>query len=167
VTSLPPEIDTDTYDLPAFLGDQFGEVIAQLREQTAALNISSRSPKRQIAIRSGSTDAAGYLYIAFPAVPQGFSDDVYNVVIGGVRAAAPGAVAGYANLVERSSPHVGDIAIETSAIVDIAPELPNVGFYDPGELVIHQGNHLGIQIYDSTFSLTAYAAVVRYVRRGH
>jgi hypothetical protein len=138
------------------------DVVDARRFEQAAVNRETSQARLLGPIpTSGAGDAAGFAYLRFPTVPQGFRVRVVNLAIGGLtfQAAAPGNA-----VVSTQGMGPQDTAWPTQAINDYAASLPRLAFYDKWQMIVDQGAWLAIQVYDSTMSETLYVATLTFIQ---
>ena len=138
-------------------------VLAELRAIRRETQRQSREARYLDLARNGQTDAAGYLTLALPAVPQGFRDRILSNYLGGLyySQAAPGIAVAF---ITSSLPGVADVGIPTSLVRDQTATLPSPAFYDQYQMVVHQGSFFAVQVYDSTLAAAEYAWHVAFIR---
>jgi hypothetical protein len=138
-------------------------VLAELRALRYEMKRQSSEARYLDASRNGVTDAAGYLTLALPVVPEGFRDRILYSYIAGLyysQVAAGIAVA----FITSSLPGITDVGIPTTLVRDFTATIPNKAFYDQYQMVVHQGSFFALQVYDSTFSAAQYAWHVAFIR---
>lgn len=159
-TTPPPYYFMDTSQ-----ADHVAEIVAAKVATHQTVREQSSQARYLDTSAAGATDANGYLWLPFPAVPQGFRDRILGVVIGtaNVTSTAPG-VASVCVCSSNPFPNGVDGLAPLSIVRDFTSELPNVSFYDYRQLVVGQGRFLGVQVYDSTTSEDSYTVHIAYIR---
>ena len=137
-------------------------VLAELRAIRREAQRQSREARYLDMVRNGQTDAAGYLTLALPAVPQGFRDRILSNYLAGLyySQSAPGIAVAFIT----SSLPPTDVGIPTSLVRDQTATLPSPAFYDQYQMVVHQGSFFAVQVYDSTLAAAQYAWHVAFIR---
>ena len=160
-----PEYSAQTPFSEHFMAPAAGDPDAVL----AALKAIQRQTRRQSsegrfldASRNGVTDAAGYLSMAGPVVPEGFRDRVVFSYIAGLYYTQT--AAGIAVAFIASGSLTTDVQVPTTLVRDFTATIPNKAFYDQYQMVVPQGSYFGVQVYDSTMSTAQYAWHVAFIR---
>jgi hypothetical protein len=160
-----PELSAETPFSEHFMAPAAGDPDAVLAELKAIRREAQRQSSEARFLdfsRNGVTDAAGYLTLAGPTVPEGFRDRVVFNYIAGLYYSQT--AAGIAVAFIASSLPTADAQVPTTLVRDFTATIPNKAFYDQYQEVVHQGSFFGLQVYDSTFSAAQYAWHVAYIR---
>ncbi len=160
-----PELSAQTPYSVHFMAPDAGDpnaVLATLRAIQHQLERQSSEARFLEAIANGVTDAAGYLTLALPAVPQGFRDRISSSFLGGLTISST--AAGTAAAFIASSLPPADVGVPTSQVRDMTTSLPNAAFYDRYQMVVPQGSFFGVQVFDSTKAGDQYVWHVAFIR---